>query len=344
MRIPINIPLFPTGLETITFPACLTSIWMNRLSHSEHSVQRVHEAFYQRLCLVSGAGALLPDRSIPICSYDAFLDAALGGEMVRRSMREAGFAYTEYGQGSDCYAQIRASLDAGVPALLQDKESGRWKAITGYDDQSGALIGLDGSQGYWGKQGGTPDRYLREGLFLNTRWKEQARRILVITGEAAWPPLPPAEHFLYFADTLLRTRTDGVYENLLGFLRDEKSFANMTQEELSAERDWLEFCIGFPIDQRAMTGAALSNAFLQEAKTERQSAALQSLSQRLIASCDALWVGWRSIGALEEGDPSRRLLEENTRTTIAQGIRTLEENDAKAIQSLRHLAILLEEE
>lgn len=358
---------FPNGCETVRFTACLVSMLMRAEGMTDKNcdffcetqkgscircgqcgdfepLQKRHEALYQLYTAVTGFGFLQLDLSDDNHMGEDWNQTC--NVMLRQfdwyigfTMEFAGYDFEEFIFQLDdkerVFRKIKASLDRDVPVLALFGERYQWVLITGYDD-SCALYGFDGSQGYWGQPYAKPAGYDENGLFYMPDWYEKKGHAFILGAKKA-PSATMQDVWARGIKIMEHMQEKGYYRRSAEYLLQDAHFENMDDTALLQMRDRIAAWIGQPIDQRAMLGYAL-NPLRRQPGPQKERDALNAVHGLCWTTHDVLWIAWRGIGEYMEGeklDWARGLQHKTIRQMLAGCIQMVCDHDDYILQALR---------
>ena len=162
----------------------------------------------------------------------------------------AGLSWNRIGKQSGqavVFAEIKASIDAGQPALMKLGDGPDWHVATGYDDD-GKLYGLDSRKHFDHTlrptvAAVTQQHYTEEGLFILRDWFSFFEDAIIIAGR-----VPPA---IMFRDVLSRLITTLEHPAHTLLERDLMARLDAVSPYNAWETaQWLLAKVGFPIEAR----------------------------------------------------------------------------------------------
>jgi hypothetical protein len=358
---------FPNGCETVRFVACFVSMLMRAEGMTDKDcdffcdnqkgnciscgqckdlapLNKKHEELYNLYIAVTGFGFLQLDLSNDNHMKDSWNQIC---NIILRefdwyigfTMDYAGYEYEEsiFPQETKdiVFSKIKASIDKEIPVLALFGRKYQWVLITGYDDD-GALYGLDGSQGYWGRPDPEPAGYDENGIFIMPDWYEKAGHAFVL-GAKKEPAVTIQDVFRRGIKIMESMQEKKLYSNSLDFMLDDANFDSLEDEELLKMRDRISLWIGQPIDQRAMLGYAMNRLRTGKAP-DREIAAFNAIHSLCWASHDVLWIAWRGIGEYMGGDKlewARGLKNKTIRRMIADCFKMVCDHDTHMLNNLK---------
>ncbi len=355
---------FPLEGEAVRFTACLASLLMKLEARPEDApglpaatgcgspaagcgspATGRHWALYCYYTLVTGFGLTLFDLSDEshahwdwshICNvllreYDWYIGFALD---------HAGYAYEEVVFQEEprepLFQRMRGAIDRGVPVLALFGSTYGWVLITGYDD-SGALYGLDGSQGCWGAAYERPAGYDGEGRFFMPDWYERRGHAFFI-GERHPSTVGLGDILARAGDILDHFLRRGYYASALRLLGEEARFEALEEEGARRLAGRIEQWLSALMDQRAVTGYAIGQ-LISQASPPHGAGALQQACALMGHTHGALTDARRALAECSSGGPglAEGLRQPRLRQRIAQGIAIAQRNDEQAARLLMGL-------
>ena len=324
-----NVIEVPCGGETVKFTSCLVSMLMRakgivdeeqdfycngqngpciRCGKCEDLVplKRLHNEIYNLFTIVSGYGFLQIDLSddehmkeswdytsqLLLREFDDYFDF---------TMNFAGYDYEKLQTSTGrqvIFNRIKESIDENVPVLVQLKRKLQWILVTGYDEDK--ILGLDGSQSYWGMSPAEPDSY-ENGLFIMSGWYEKLSSVYIL-GEKKEPTKDIRDVMTRGKKIMQAMKNKKYYQNSVAYMRDESNFKNLSDERWLSIRDRVAKWIGHPIDIRAMTGSAMNPLKNDDAFSKNEAIALHKIHGLCWTVHDVLWIAWFAIGEYKGGD------------------------------------------
>ena len=123
--------------------------------------------------IISGRGY---NETKPLDEYDDYIKFTMGF---------AGYLYERYRKNEDksaVFNEMKKSIDADRPVLMNFGQHYDWCVIVGYDDKTETLYELDnvGAGGEYWK--GKPDLY-EDGMFKTSQWYEYMTEAVIVTGK-----------------------------------------------------------------------------------------------------------------------------------------------------------------
>ena len=207
-------------------------------------------------------------------------------------LRYAGYRYSDadLADRARAHRQISASIDRGVPVLMQYRRNSLWLLVTGYGGNL-ELYGYDGARmAPHEKMDPPPDSYQKE-LFCASNWHENAKRV-VILGEKCEPTATLADAIARNERIMRPIFEQNYYQAAADYIRDDKNFKGRVKLRRQAER--ISGFIGVPINARSVT-AWFSETLMNsgDAKTRECFGALAHLCSEMHDIC---WVAWHAVG------------------------------------------------
>ncbi len=297
---------FPNDCETVRFTACFVSMLMRAEGMTDDCKGR-HNALYNLYTIVTGYGFLQIDLSDDAHMADGW---ELACQKILRefdyyvgfTMDFAGYDFEEVQapeSKQSIFMKIKASIDRDVPVLMQLAHRYQWVLITGYDDETQRIYGLDGSEGYWGPSPAKPAGY-EDGLFVLPDWYEKMAHAFLL-GKKRQPGVTAWDALRRGIQIMERMREKGYFSNSLAFMRDDARFDGLSDAALLAMRERIAQWIGQPIDQRAMMGYGLKHLHAQHDLADK-AAAVSMASGLCWVMHDVLWIAWNAIGEFKPGE------------------------------------------
>lgn len=358
---------FPNDCETVRFTACFVSMLMRAEGITDKDcdffcdkqkgdcircgqccdlepLNRKHNELYNLYIAVSGFGFLQIDLSNDNHMKDDWNQTC--NVMLREfdwyigfTMDYAGYECEELIFPHDTkdvvFGKIKSSIDKDIPILALFGKKYQWVLVTGYDD-NGALYGLDGSQGYWGKPDPQPAGYDENGIFIMPDWYEKAGHAFIL-GKKKEPTVTIENVFKRGIKIMESMKEKKFYSNSVNFMLNDANFDNLSDDELLKMRDRISQWIGQPIDQRAMLGYAM-NPLRTGKEPNKEIIAFNAVHRLCWTSHDVLWIAWRGIGEYMGGDKlewSRELKSKTIRRMIADCFKFVSDHDDYMLDVLR---------
>ncbi len=363
-----NVVNFPNGCETVRFTACFVSMLMRAEGMTDTDcdffcgqqkgncircgkcgeitpLNKKHEELYNLYTAVTGFGFLQIDLSNDEHMNEAWQQTC--NVILRQfdwyigfTMDFAGYDFEELmprtGLSKEMvFGKIKSSVDKDIPVLALFGNKYNWVLIIGYDDD-GALYGLDGSQGYWGKTPQLePSGYDENGLFIMPDWYEKLTHAFILTNKKDIT-VTIQDVFSRAIRIMESMKEKGYYRNSVDFMRNDSNFDSLSDDELLKMRDRISAWIGQPIDQRAMTGSAMKS--LTTGDLTKETLTLHHIHELLWRTHDVLWIAWKGIGEFMGGDKlewARGLKNKTIRNMIADCFEMVANNDDMILDYLK---------
>jgi hypothetical protein len=358
---------FPNGCETVRFTACFVSMLMRAEGITDKNcdffcgkqkgncircgqcadlipINKKHEELYNLYTAVTGFGFLQIDLSNDDHMKDDWNQTC--NVMLREfdwyigfTMDYAGYDYEELifpdNNKDVVFSKIKSSIDKDIPVLALFGRLYQWVLITGYDDD-GALYGLNGSQGYWGKPIPEPTGYDENGLFIMSDWYEKAGHAFIL-GEKKEPTVTIQDVFKRGIKIMESMKEKRFYGNTVEYMLNDANFENLTDEELLKMRDRISAWIGQPIDQRAMLGSAM-NPLRTSKEPNKEIVAFNEVNRLCWTMHDVLWIAWRGVGEYMGGDKldwAKGLENKTIRRMIADCFAFVRDHDEYMLDELK---------
>ncbi|MDR1690123.1 MAG: hypothetical protein LBS21_16195 [Clostridiales bacterium] len=358
---------FPNVCETVRFTACFVSMLMRAEGITDKNCEffcdsqkgscvrcgkcadlvplnKKHCELYNLYTAVTGFGFLQID-----LSNDTHMRADWNqtcNVLLREfdwyigfTMDYAGYDYEELifalDEKEQVFAKIKTSVDNDIPVLALFGEIYQWVLITGYDD-TGALYGFDGSQGYWGKPFSQPEGYDENGVFYMPDWYEKKGHAFIL-GEKKKPTVTLKDVFRRGIKIMESMKEKNFYGKSAEFMLNDANFDSLNDEELLQMRNRLSAWIGQPIDQRAVLGWAVNPLRLGK-EPSREIIAFNEINRLCWTMHDVLWIAWRGIGEYMGGDMltwAKGLKNKTIRRMIADCFAFVRDNDEYMLEELK---------
>ena len=81
--------------------------------------------------------------------------------------------------------QIMAAIRNGMPVLIKLSDGAEWCVVTGFDEEAGAICGLDAKKHFRCNSAVVKSGYNEDGLFIMTDWFKHVRKMVIVTGKYA---------------------------------------------------------------------------------------------------------------------------------------------------------------
>jgi len=364
-----NVIDFPNDSETVRFTACFVSMLMRaqgivndeqdfycngqngfciRCGKCEDFVpiKRLHSEIYNLYTIVTGYGFLQID-----LSNDEHMNTAWEitsqvllrefGDYVGFAMDFAGYEFEEVQtpeSKASIFEKIKQSIDKDIPVLMQLAHQYQWVLITGYDDETETILGLDGSSGYWGKSQANPIGY-ENGLFILPDWYEKLAHAYILGNKKA--PVYDIFDVLKRGKIIMKSMHEKeYYKNSLEYIRNSANFGNLNDEQLLKMRSRIAGWIGQPIDMRAMVGSAMNPIKNNELFNRKEAVALHKIHGLCWTIHDVLWIAWNALGQYKGGnklDWAKGLQNEVIRNSVADCADFLCNHDERILESIEEV-------
>ena len=307
-------------------------------------IKRLHSEIYNLYTIVSGHGFLQIDLSNDEhmkSSWDYASQVLLQefDNYIGFAMEFAGYEYLEVQpteSKATIFSKITESINKDIPVLVQFKYQKQWVLITGYEGNNEILLGLDGSQGYWGKSAANPDSY-EKGLFVMIDWYEKLSHAYIL-GEKKSPTKDIRDVFKRGIKIMQSMQTKGYYRNSVDYVRKDVNFMNLSDDKLLEIRNRIAKWIGQPIDIRAMTGSAMNPIKNDKALGVKETVALHKVHGLCWTVHDVLWIAWFAIGQYKKGnklDWAKGLQNQVIRNVVADCMDFVNRHDEMILSALK---------
>ncbi len=227
-----------------------------------------------------------------------------GGNYLDLAFGYAGYRYHSLDVATDraaVFAEIRDSIDRGLPVLMQYEAEQLWLLVTGYGDDL-TLYGYDGGSyaDYYRKMLPSPDGY--EGkLFRSTNWVDAVRRVVIVEGPCA--PTISLDDVIARNASLMQPIFDGdFYGRAVDYLLNDDHFRD-DGANLRTQAKLIDDFIGVPIGGRSIVSWFLFDQLAGNCEQRRR----QMFARVAGCCCDIheiCWVAWRGVGCYER-EPAR---------------------------------------
>jgi len=207
-------------------------------------------------------------------------------------LRYAGYQFSDVNltDKARAHCQISASIDRGVPVLMQYKKNSLWLLVTGYGDNL-ELYGYDGARmAPHEKMDPPPDSYQND-LFCASNWHENARRV-VILGEKCEPTATLADAIARNVRIMRPIFEKNYYQTAADYIRDGRHFKKVANLRGQAER--ISGFIGVPINGRSIT--AWFSETLADSGNPKVKECFSALAHLCSEMHDICWVAWHAVG------------------------------------------------
>lgn len=321
---------FPNDCETVRFTACFVSMLVRAEGITDKNcdffcgkqkgncircgdckdlvpIKKLHSQYYNLYTAVTGYGFLQIDLSN---------DDHMSGDWdfaCQKILREfdyyvgftmdfAGYDFEEVQAPEtkdSIFAKIKASVDRDVPVLIQLMYKYQWILVTGYDD-TGALYGFDGAQGYWGESPAKPVGY-EDGLFILPDWYEKMAHAFILLKKKQ-SNVTIQDVFKRGIKIMESMHEKGYFRNSVEYMRNDLNFENLNDENILKMRNRISQWIGQPIDQRAVMGWCMNPLRIGK-ELNKEILAFNAVHGLCWTTHDVLWIAWNAIGEFKGGDP-----------------------------------------
>jgi len=267
-----------------------------RMGHSKK--RQIFGDFANEYAFVSGQPLLQFDLTVGvILSWNGMPLPDEFSDTVDFMLQYAGYQYSDADMADKARAhrQISASIDRGVPVLMQYKKNSLWLLVTGYGDNM-ELYGYDGGcrWNHYEKMDPPPDRY--EGkLFCASNWHENAKRV-VILGEKCEPAVT-LEDAVRRNERIMRPIFEqNYYQTGADYIREGGHFKKGANLRRQAKR--ISGFIGVPINGRSVT--SWFAATLMDSSDPKVKECFSGLASLCSQMHDLCWVAWHAVGTYKK--------------------------------------------
>lgn len=325
MKAIANIVAFPTDSESSPFFGALASVLLPALGYTENTpyycgqrgsfcthcgrcgdvtdLQKHHLQVYHDYQTLTGVGLGWYWPEDPDTEYQVIQNGGQNwdwpDDFIGYIMDIAGLTWKRLFRDngrSTLFAEITASIDAGLPVLMELGTGPDWHVATGYDD-SGRLYGLD-THTHWDpfvRPSITPDGYTEEGLFVLSDWFDPFVDAIVISGRRE-PAVKLTDLLEHMIETLARPEHAALKAEIM------RRIDRIGPDNAFETARWLNERAGFPIEARwhaaSCTDSTLSR--LTDNETARQK--LFGVTERYVFDSNPdsthgiCWKIWKQLG------------------------------------------------
>lgn len=262
------------------------------------------------------------------------------GDYLAFTFGYAGYRYRTLDAAADraaVFAEIRRSIDAGVPVLMQYGTDHLWLLVTGYGDGM-TIYGYDGGgyADYYKKMEPAPDCY--EGKrFRSTNWADAMRQVVIVERKCT-PTVSMDDVVARNASLMKPIFGSDYYGRAADYIRDEGNYRD-EGGNLRTQANLIDDFIGVPIG-----GRSIVSWFLFDQLERNCEVRYRDTFARVAGCCcdihEISWVAWRGVGRYE-AEPERfhqKLTDPLYRKMLAGVVKLVGYKDWHVYEGLRDYA------
>lgn len=331
------------GTENIEYLSCFSSMLLHLEDYdgTRNFMQKMHEDTYHLYLTISGLGlsSLFNESFTPI-TRGVLVDQRFE-EVVHSTMEYAGCLYRvyEHTQPTQAQEQIVEALKKNIAPLLYDARTSQWRIVTGYDTDTGALMGYDGRNTQWAVRQPQPDFYLDNGMFVLKKWQDSYTHLIAVYDKQRRPG--PYPHLLNRLISVLEKQI-GSDAPLLHRLGDPEYFHHVSDADLEVFYEYLYLHIGYYADARKFAADAFRNAphTLHELHNGYVYNCMKAAARQLQKSHEIAIEAWDAMNVLADGtchiqENAGKLRNVQTRIGITRFLQKIALNDQLAMLELK---------
>ena len=253
------------------------------------NIHKHHLSLYHFLVTVSGVGFMIADRNENE-NYDLKTIPGIMPPLLEDrldfAMKARGIAYTCPQKSSGekrIFEQIKESIKMDRPVLMKLGYGPDWCVITGYNEETGAVYGLDASRHYKDGKGivaGNNLSYMDDGLFALTDWFKYMKKVVI--------PVSKIEK-LGFNELIKRMigqieAPDNGVKSVI-----PRMIQSITPENARGIADFLNITQGYMMEARWHAGECFTSTLLCEAKDQKERDILRECAGHCFEIHDLCW-------------------------------------------------------
>lgn len=307
------------------------------------NIHKHHLSLYHFLVTVSGVGFMIADRN-ENGNYNLKIIPGIMPPLLEDrldfAIKAIGIAYTcpQKNMGEkEIFRQIKESIRTDKPVLIKLGQGSGWSVITGFNEETGAIYGLDASRHY--KEGKVSFAagdllYMEDGLFVLTGWFKYIENIVIIEGKT---------EKLSFNELIKRVinqleAPDNGVKSILPLMID-----SITPENARGVADFLNNTHRYMMEARWHAGECFTSTLQNEAKGQKEREVLRECAGHCFEIHDICWKIWAQLGIGPHTDfrlpnlISQMMLDKARQETLKDLFRQIWENDQAVLYLLRTL-------
>lgn len=266
-----------------------------------------------------------------------------GGTLVlEKAMKDAGLNYIIYDKShgrETILSALSGSVARGMPALFKLGCGEDWHVVSGFDDLSGEIIGIDANGHYCVTPSVFPDNYDDEGRFRLLNWFDPLVCAVVITGRRE--PASIAGILSDMEEALASNGGESLEREITGAVENAGLLAP-TERRTLAQR--LNELAGYTVECRWHAAEAATADLYQMTENLNVRARLREITDQYLLFHDLCWKIWGLLGVSPESgyriadDAGERLTHPEVKDELIALFRKLFEIDLNALRLLRECA------
>lgn len=258
------------------------------------SLARHHLYLYHYLLTVTGVGLMWGD-SNETGEYDLKyikgITPPLLEDRLDFAMKAQEFEYMRFDKLNgerNIFRHIVNSIQDEKPVLMKLCDGNEWLVVTGFDQMTGTLFGLD-AKDHYAHHPESQREYTEDNLFIITDWFKRLRKAIIVTGRTS--------NELDFSELLVRMtgRLQQPERIVLETIIPQMLNA-ITPENARGVADYLNNLTGYVIEARWHGAECFSSSLLCKSNDEKVRACLRECADLYSNTHDVCWNIWGQLG------------------------------------------------
>jgi hypothetical protein len=308
------------------------------------SLVKYHMDLYNYLITVSSVGLMWEDADTT-GSYDMkYIEGVRLTNVEDRldfAMKLKGYEYISLDRTKgerDISDIVKKSIHQDIPVLLKLNQGSEWCVVTGIDEKTNTLYGLDSRNAYNVNRNKYNRNYTKDGLFAINDWMKNLRKVIVVTGKSNTK--------VDFQNQIKR-----MTERMMSSKRsDLETLTLQLLDSIEADNaygiaNYLLKIVGYGIETRWYASECFGTSLAQMADSQANRVTLQEASEIYHDTHDMCWGIWGLLGVGPHTNfqlPNligTMMLERDRQEKLKESFAKIFQNDVRVLEKLQ--AILL---
>lgn len=264
-------------------------------TNKKSNLAKHHLRMYHYLITVTGVGLMWGDACEAgdyNLKYIKGLVPPLLEDRLDFAMKAAGYEYIRMDKVSgerEMFRQIKESIRRDMPVLMKLSDGPEWCLVTGFDEKSGAILGLDARNHYSCNSATVKRCYTEDGHFIMVNWFREVHKAVIVTGKST--------------DI---TNFNGLIERMTGRLLSPdlsvleaiipQMIDSITVDNARGIADYLNNIAGYVIEARWHGAECFGSFLMHKTNDETVRTLLLECMEVYFNTHDTCWLIWGQLG------------------------------------------------